>query len=71
MTFYNLYVDQDKSLSTVAGDRTEALATFGKQLRQKLDLEDSDAAVACYFLDEWNQRPHWVDPNIRVFATPL
>jgi hypothetical protein len=71
MTFYSLYVDQDKCLSTAAADRSEALATFEKQLGQKLRSEDSDAAIASYLLDEWDEHPHWTDHTIRIYATPV
>jgi hypothetical protein len=71
MTFYSLYVDPQKHLSTPARDRGEALAVFGKELGLKLTLEDSGAAVASYLLDEWEVNPHWVNPTIAVFGTPI
>jgi hypothetical protein len=72
MTYFNLLiVDQHKTLSTPAMDRREALAIFGKELGLKLTLENSNAVIASYLLDEWEVGPHWVNPTIPVFATPL
>ena len=72
MTYYNLQiVGQHKTLSTPAGDRKEALAIFGKELGLKLTLENSNAAVISYLLDEWEIGPHWVNPTIPVFGIPL
>ena len=70
MAFYSLLiVEQQKPLSTVARDRAEALAVFGKELGMQLSLEDSDAASTVYFLDEWEVGPRFTNPTIRVFAT--
>ena len=69
MTFYNLLiVDQNKTLSTPARDRSEALAIFGRELDLNLTHEDSEQAVARYLLDEWEVGPHWVNPTIPVYA---
>jgi hypothetical protein len=70
MPYYSLLTDTDKTLSASAGDRSEALAVFGKELGQKLSLEDSDAAVV-YLLDEWQEQHHFVNHHIRVFAAPI
>lgn len=70
MPYYDLQiVNQQRSLSTPAEDRDEALAIFGRQLGQKLSLEDSDAVVAVYLLGESEVSLHYVNPTIRVFAT--
>ncbi|WOJ90817.1 hypothetical protein RZS28_05905 [Methylocapsa polymorpha] len=72
MTYYDLLiVGQHKHLSTPARDRSEALAIFGKELGLNLTLEDSDAVVAVYLLDEREACPHYVNPTIRVFATAI
>jgi len=72
MAFYDLeIVDQQRHLSASAPDRGEALAIFGKELGLQLSLEDTDEAFAVYLLDEWEVGPHFVDPTIRVFATPM
>jgi hypothetical protein len=71
MTYYNLLImDQNKTLSTPAQDRSEALAIFGRELHLKLTDEDSDIAVAGYLLDEWESGPHWVNPTIPIYAIP-
>lgn len=70
MPYYNLLiVDKNKTLSTPAQDRSEALAIFEKALGLKLSFENSDAVVATYLLDEWQAGPHWVNPTIPVYAT--
>jgi hypothetical protein len=56
---------------TSALDRSEALATFGKELGLNLVLFDSDAVVASYLLDEWEVGPHSVNHTVPIFATPL
>jgi hypothetical protein len=69
MTYYNLRVE-DRTLSTPARDRGEALALFGKELCLKLTLDEPDTVAALYLMDEWEIGPHWVNPTIPVFATP-
>jgi hypothetical protein len=54
---------------TSALDRSEALATFGKELGLNLVL--FNAVVASYLLDEWEVGPHWANHTIPIFATPL
>jgi hypothetical protein len=72
MAFFDLLiVDKQTHLRAVAGDQSEALAILGKQLDQKLSLEDSDEASDVYLLDEWTNGPHYVNPTIRVFATAI
>ena len=72
MAYYSLLiVDEQRSLSTAARDRSEALAIFGKELGLRLTLEDSNAAAAGYLLDEWESGPHWVNHHIPVFATSV
>jgi hypothetical protein len=69
MAYYSLLiVDQNKTLSTPAQDRIEALAIFGKELDLKLTLENSDGVIASYLLDEWEVGPHWVNHTIPVFV---
>jgi hypothetical protein len=70
MPYYSLLTDTDKTLSPPAGDRNEALAVFGKELGQKLSLEDSDSAVV-YLLDEWQEQHQFVNHHIRIFAVPI
>lgn len=66
-----LIVDEEKTLSTLAQDRNEALAIFGKELGIKLALESGDGVVVWYLLDEWETSPHWVNPTIPVYASNL
>ena len=72
MLFYSLLIlAENKTISTPARDRNEALALFGKELNLKLSLDDSDTVIARYLLDEWDfPGPHWVNPNIPVYAMP-
>jgi len=72
MPYYSLQVvDENRSLSTPARDRSDALAVFGKELGLKLTLEDDGTAVATFLLDEWwNDGPHWVNPTIPVYKAP-
>jgi hypothetical protein len=71
MPYYSLLIaDKQKTLLTSAGDRSEALAIFGKELGLKLTLED-DGCVAQYLLDEWQVNPHWLNHTIPVFASPI
>jgi hypothetical protein len=69
MTYYNLRVE-DRTLSTPARDRGEALALFGKELRLNLTFDEPDTVAALYLMDEWEIGPHWVNPTIPVFAKP-
>ncbi len=46
-----LIVEENKSLSTPAGDRSEALSIFGKKLGLRLSLQQSDAATVLFCLD--------------------
>jgi hypothetical protein len=65
--YFNLQVE-NRTLSTPARDRVEALAIFGKELGLNLTLEDPGSAASTYLLDEWVTGPHWVNPAIPVFA---
>lgn len=68
MPYYNLkIVNENKTLSTPAADRSEALAIFGKELGLRFTLKGNDAAPIQYLLDEWEIGPHWVNPHIPVF----
>jgi hypothetical protein len=71
MAYYSLLiVDEHKELHATAANCGDALEGFGKELGQRLSLQDSDAAVARYLMDEWQVGPHWVNHTISVFATP-
>jgi hypothetical protein len=48
MTFYSLYVDPQKHLSTPARDRGEALAVFGKELGLKLTHSGRFRGGCCF-----------------------
>lgn len=70
MPYYNLLVvDKNRMLATVAKDREDAIADFGKELglRLTLNAQDVPASVSYYLLDEWHEGPHWVNPTIPVF----
>lgn len=67
MPYYDLLVvDEQRTLATLARDREDALAIFGKELDLRLTLNDQDIP-APYLLDEWRESPHWVNPTIPVF----
>ena len=68
MPYYNLAVvnEPGRILSTPAKDRVEALAIFGEELGKRLTLDDQ-GVTASYLLDEWQNGPHWINPNIPVF----
>jgi hypothetical protein len=70
MPYYSLrIVEEHKTLSTPARDRSEALAILGKELGIDLSLDEDSETVAAYLLDEWwNDGPHWVNPTIPVYA---
>lgn len=71
MPHYSLLVgEKPDPLLTSAGDRSEALAIFEKELGCKLTLEDDDTCFVRYLLDEWDVGPHWVNHHIPVFAAP-
>jgi hypothetical protein len=57
--FTLLILDQQKTLSTSARDRKDALAIFGKQLGINFTFEGGDTDVVSYVLDEWESGPHW------------
>ena len=69
MPYYNLLVvDKNRMLATVAKDRENAIADFGKELGLRLTLNAQDVpASVSYLLDEWHEGPHWVNPTIPVF----
>jgi hypothetical protein len=73
MPYYVLQmVGKNKSLSTPARDHHEALSIFGKELGVHLSVNDSVEAQETYLMDEWEgDGPHWVNPTIAVYATPL
>ncbi|WGR94798.1 hypothetical protein MTX26_01780 [Bradyrhizobium sp. ISRA443] len=66
--YFNLQIENNRTLSTPAQDRREALAIFGKELGQTLTLEDPGSSATAYLLDEWTIGPHWVNPTIPVYA---
>jgi len=69
MAYYSLLiVDKQETFGTVALDRAEAIAMFGRQLGREFTLAESDAGAAQYLLDEWWEHPHWVDHTIPVFT---
>lgn len=53
----------------VAKDREEALVMFGKQLGVRLTHKKQNIEPS-YLLDEWNESPHWTNPDIPVFDLP-
>ncbi|MEX2455165.1 MAG: hypothetical protein WD470_10705 [Rhodospirillaceae bacterium] len=71
MTYYNLAVENDpgRVLATVAEDRQGAFDMFEAVLGERLTLDDQ-GKPAPYLLDEWEESPHWVNPNIPVFDIP-
>jgi hypothetical protein len=66
--YFTLQVE-NRTLSTPAQDRVEALAIFGKELGLHLALDDPSGTASTYLLDEWVAGPHWTNPTIPVFAT--
>ena len=67
MLYFNLLdVNKQKTLSTPARDRKNALEIFGKELGKSLTLDDQ-GSVASYLIDEWESGPHWINPTIPVF----
>jgi hypothetical protein len=68
MAYYSiLIVDDQKTLSTPARDRLEAISIFGKDLGLRLTLEDN-GSIPGYLLDEWESGARWVKHTIPVFV---
>lgn len=69
MPYFNLLiVDQQKTLSSAAQDRIDALTIFGKELGIKFTFEGNAANAPNYLLDEWWIGPHWVNPTIPIYV---